>query len=239
MIRYPRGLLSLSTPPQVLGHNYDIRADLWSTGVLLYILLCGETPFFGSSPDEILDHVKTGRQPSILCGRQYHPTHSMALCQICHGPATVGGGAYSTALNCDAHQVAVHVCRQVSPMAKNLVEQLICFDPSKRLTAAEVRTMVDMRAIQDLVIYACMHALQALNHPWIVREGDGREEPLYGAVSAMRAFNSHRKLKRAVLGVMAQILDHGDLQELQKVPPASHSPTGVVARWGAFGVRTH
>eukprot|EP00913_Durusdinium_trenchii_P002168 g2000.t1 len=46
--------------PQVLQGKYDQAADLWSCGVIMYVLLCGYPPFFGESDAEVLSKVKTG-----------------------------------------------------------------------------------------------------------------------------------------------------------------------------------
>ena len=46
--------------PEILKRKYDEKCDLWSIGVVLYILLTGRPPFDGNDDDEILENVKKG-----------------------------------------------------------------------------------------------------------------------------------------------------------------------------------
>jgi calcium-dependent protein kinase len=48
--------------PQVLmSKGYDRLCDIWSVGVVAYLLLCGNPPFVGSTEQELLQNVKKGR----------------------------------------------------------------------------------------------------------------------------------------------------------------------------------
>jgi len=50
--------------PEVLKNNYDAKCDIWSCGVIMYILLSGEIPFAGETEEEIMKSI-INKNPSF------------------------------------------------------------------------------------------------------------------------------------------------------------------------------
>jgi len=48
------------TAPQVLDGRYTEACDLWSCGVIMYVLLCGVPPFMGKTDVEVAQKIKRG-----------------------------------------------------------------------------------------------------------------------------------------------------------------------------------
>ena len=56
---YKVGSPSYIAPEILNGEDYDYCCDIWSLGVLMYYLLCGNKPFVGNSEEEIYKAIKT------------------------------------------------------------------------------------------------------------------------------------------------------------------------------------
>ena len=48
---------SLYLAPEVIKGEYDSKCDVWSCGIILYILLCGSPPFNGKNDAEIIEKI--------------------------------------------------------------------------------------------------------------------------------------------------------------------------------------
>ena len=47
--------------PEVLKNKYDQKCDIWSCGVIMYLLLCGKFPFSGKTEEEITKKILFGK----------------------------------------------------------------------------------------------------------------------------------------------------------------------------------
>lgn len=90
----------LGTPyyiaPEVLNKKYNEKCDIWSCGVVLYIILSGQPPFNGQSDQEIMKKVRIGK--------------------------------FSYSDPCWAN---------ISDKAKDMINQLLTYDPEKRPSAQQ------------------------------------------------------------------------------------------------------
>eukprot|EP00126_Sphaerothecum_destruens_P007463 Sdes_comp19864_c0_seq2m12132 len=125
--------------PEILKRcGYGPKVDVWSLGVILYILLCGFPPFSHSDDSELL-----------------------RLCQE---------GNY---------QYVSPYWDEISESAKDLIDNLLVVDPSRRYSVAE-----------------------ALQHPWVARKDENASfEHLESTIYQLKKFNARRKFKAAALAV--------------------------------------
>ena len=68
--------------PEVLAEKYDEKCDIWSRGVILYILLCGYPPFNADTDELILEKIKAGR--FTFPAEEWDTVSPLAKDLVCH-----------------------------------------------------------------------------------------------------------------------------------------------------------
>jgi serine/threonine protein kinase len=83
------GKLSFMAPEQIRGRDFDRRADLFSLGIVLYLLATGQHPFPGKTPREIMNRIRVGdtvRPPSELVADFPAELEQVILRALSHSP---------------------------------------------------------------------------------------------------------------------------------------------------------
>ncbi|KAK0140240.1 Serine/threonine-protein kinase 33 [Merluccius polli] len=92
-------------PEVINGHEYSQQCDVWSIGVIMYMLLCGEAPFISSSEEKLFEKIKRGEltfagsvwdtisdaaKTVLSCLLRVDPAHRITACELLDNPWITG-----------------------------------------------------------------------------------------------------------------------------------------------------
>ncbi|XP_076880085.1 serine/threonine-protein kinase 33 isoform X2 [Brachyhypopomus gauderio] len=92
-------------PEVIKGHEYSQQCDVWSIGVIMYMLLCGDPPFMSSSEDRLFEMIKKGElnfsgpvwdsvsdaaKKVLRCLLKVDPAHRITASELVHSPWLTG-----------------------------------------------------------------------------------------------------------------------------------------------------
>ena len=135
--------------PEVLEGNYDEKCDIWSCGVILYIMLCGYPPFDGESEEEILDKVKKG---SFEFPKEEWKNISKDAIDLIEKMLTFESNKRISALECLRHNWFIkNKNKNISDKktAKNIINNMKKFKRGKKLEQASIAFIVNKLISKD------------------------------------------------------------------------------------------
>ena len=132
--------------PEVLFNRYNEKCDIWSCGVILYILLCGLPPFNGRSDTEIMENVKMAQ---FSFGKKFNHVSKTAKDLITR-MLTVDFEKRPTARDCLGHEwFSTKITDTPREISQGIIENLKSFNYKSKLQEAIYKFFVNQIATKE------------------------------------------------------------------------------------------
>jgi calcium-dependent protein kinase len=175
--------------PEVLANNYNQKCDVWSCGVIMYILLTGRPPFNGKTDDEIFRNIKIG---TFNIEGDNLPILTDDAKDLIKKLLEKNPERRITAANALEHRWIKRMNREVQTSALNhAITSLQEFSSNAKLKTA-VGTFIASQLVTHKEIKELKKVFQALD-----KNGDGRlskEELMEGYKSTLGALDLEKKI---------------------------------------------
>ena len=133
--------------PEILLGNYDIKCDLWSLGVTMYVMLTGEYPFAGSTQTEVFTKVSSSSVEMDMRPLQGLSKNAVDLLRklLIKNPQ----------FRIDAKEALKHpwfskATEETEPLSKEVLDLLREYTPPSKIYKAAMRVIVKYLSIDDL-----------------------------------------------------------------------------------------
>ena len=131
--------------PEVLNKNYNAKCDIWSCGVILYMLLSGKVPFNGENSAKILQKIKIGKYDLTRSPFDTISTHAKDLISQC---LDVNVKRRITAKNALTHEwfricdTKKYFCEVNKYFYNKIINNLITYTPKNKLQEVALTYLV-------------------------------------------------------------------------------------------------